>query len=184
MSLFNSLVFLDFMNFMISITSKKTKKQGKVCAQSGGGGRRRSLRQAISLSVGVMGRIDPCCMLGEIRSALPQDAPWPATRQETRAQARARCLSSRPLEFSSALLLQNINSARYREPETSRKYLKGSFVSYMPSNVFKQSVLLFRRVFHAVAGGPDESSAERVDGDPDLARGLPFALFRGQAGLR
>jgi len=71
----------------------------------GGGGRRRSLRQAISLSVGVMGRIDPCCMLGEIRSALPQDAPWPAAQQEMRAKARARCLSSLPLEFSSVIHL-------------------------------------------------------------------------------
>ncbi len=66
--------------------------RGKCVCWVGGGGRRRSLRQAISLSVGVMGRIDPCCMLGEIRSALPQDAPWPAAQQEMRAKARARYL--------------------------------------------------------------------------------------------
>lgn len=81
------------------------------------------MRQAISLSVGVMGRIDPCCMLGEIRSALPQDAPWPAARQQMRAKARARALSSLPLEFSSPLHLQNVNASLLTQPQTSDNQL-------------------------------------------------------------
>lgn len=47
-----------------------------------------------------------------------------------------------------------------------------------------QSVFLcLPRLLHAVAGRPDESTAERLDGDPDPEHRVPLAALRGRAGV-
>lgn len=43
---------------------------------------------------------------------------------------------------------------------------------------------LLLRFLQPVSGRPDESTAERMDGDPDPEHRVPLAALRGRAGVR